>query len=125
MKINTRKVIDLSEWDKVVEETYGRPYCLQQQNGCVGRGMVQLTVPNESNDYERNEISEFGKIEMGVSFAAWLKRDPKTPLKEQEHDFENKLWWERNFYPELQMVANDLCSKGLLPPGDYFINIDW
>ena len=35
------------------------------------------------------------------------------------------LWWERNFYPNIQMVANDLHSKGLLEAGEYTINIDW
>jgi hypothetical protein len=35
------------------------------------------------------------------------------------------MWWDRNFYPNLQMVANDLHEKGLLAAGDYIISIDW
>jgi hypothetical protein len=66
----------------------------------------------------------------GVSFRAWLKRDPNKPLGDEEPDKGNNktyinMWWERNFYPDIQMVANDLHSKGLLEAGEYIINIDW
>ena len=35
------------------------------------------------------------------------------------------LWWKRNFYPDIEMVANDLHAKGLLEAGEYAIDIDW
>lgn len=35
------------------------------------------------------------------------------------------LWWERNFYPSVEVVANDLHARGLLPAGEYTIDIDW
>jgi hypothetical protein len=35
------------------------------------------------------------------------------------------MWWERNFYPDIQIVANDLHSKDLLEAGTYIIEIDW
>ena len=62
---------------------------------------------------------------MGVKFAVWLARDPKQPLKDQKNDFQLSLWWDRNFYPDVQTVANDLHAKGLLASGDYVIDIDW
>jgi len=62
---------------------------------------------------------------MGVSFKAWLARDPKQKLEGQEYDYELSLWWDRNFYPDVQMVANDLHAKGLLESGEYLIDIDW
>jgi len=64
---------------------------------------------------------------MGVSFKAWLKRDPKQKLssKDDQDSYSLMLWWERNFYPEIQMVVNDLYDKGLIEAGDYIINIDW
>jgi hypothetical protein len=40
-------------------------------------------------------------------------------------DYRLELWWDRNFYPELQMVANDLHAKGLLAAGNHTILIDW
>ena len=62
---------------------------------------------------------------MGVSFDTWLKRNPKE-WNGNEHDkmFIN-MWWERNFYPDIQMVANDLHKKGLIEAGKYEIKIDW
>ena len=40
-------------------------------------------------------------------------------------EFNNQLFWERNFYPNVNMIANDLHSKGLLESGEYIIVIDW
>jgi hypothetical protein len=130
MKIRTEKVIDLQDWDNLVIETYGRPYSFQQQDGCQGRGTFKFEVPNgEYDDYKNDTVPEIvNHDEMGVSFAAWLKRDPKAPLTgegEEEDGFSLHLWWARNFYPEFQTVANDLYSKGLLEKGKYTIDIDW
>lgn len=129
MKFHTEKVIEVSDWDEVVTETYGRPYCFQQQNGCQERGGVYITVPNEeTEDFDRDTVPEIvNHKEMGVSFAAWLARDPKQKLSDPDdhEDYCLSLWWERNFYPSLQVVANDLHAKGLLEAGDYRIDIDW
>jgi len=64
---------------------------------------------------------------MGVSFKAWLERDPKQRLKsEGDRDSSSlQLWWDRNFYPNVDMIINDLYSKGLLEKGEYDIKIDW
>lgn len=127
MNIRTEKVIDLSDWDKLVEKTYGRVYSFQQQDGCKPRGSWRFTVPSkETCDYENDTVPEIvhGPKD-GVSFAAWLARDPKQPIKDQEYDWELELWLQRNFYPDFQMVANDLHAKGLLEAGDYTIDIDW
>lgn len=126
MKIRTEKVIDVDEWDKLVKKTYGRPYSFQQQGGCQDRGVFYITVPDEANDCEEDIVPEIvNHEEMGVSFSAWLKRDPKTPLANGSTDYSLDLWWDRNFYPDIQMVANDLHNKGLLEAGEYTINIDW
>lgn len=63
--------------------------------------------------------------EMGVSFKAWLARDPKQPLPGHEDSFGLGLWWDRNFYPNIEMIANDLHERGLLKAGEYTIIIDW
>ncbi len=129
MEIKTEKVIEDSEWDSLVEKTYGRTYCFQQQEGCKQRGTWCFTVPsNECDDYPDATVpEEVNHEKMGVSFAAWLTRDPNQKLSnpDEQEDYCLELWWQRNFYPEFQMVANDLHSKGLLPAGDYMIDIDW
>lgn len=128
LQTRTETVIDVSDWDELVVKTYGRPYSFQQQDDCKPRGREYFTVPDEAQDYKNDTIPEVvNGDEMGVSFAAWLARDPKQKLpgKDDKDSFSLELFWDRNFYPELQMVANDLHARGLLEAGDYTIDIDW
>lgn len=129
IKVKNVQMVSVHDWDSLVEQTYGRTYCFQQQNGCQDRGTFDLTVPAAADDFENETIpEEVNGEEMGVSFAAWLARDPKQKLDakdkwDREHGLD--LFWSRNFYPDIQMVANDLHAKGLLPAGEYVIDIDW
>ncbi len=126
--MKTKQVIELDDWNALVVKTYGRPYHLQQQDGCRDRGTEEITIPAEASDHGRTSIAEeVNGEEMGVSFAAWLARDPKQKLSdpEEQEDYCLELWWERNFYPDLQMVANDLYAKGLIEAGKHAILIDW
>lgn len=131
LNYRNEKVIDDSDLDDLVVETYGRPYCFQQQDGCKERQRVRVTVPDQDYDYENDTIPEVvNGEEMGVSFKAWLERDPKQLLDEVRQDWDSglnslMLFWERNFYPDVQIVLNDLHSKGLIEAGDYSIDIDW
>ena len=126
MKIRDVKMIDVSEWDQLVIDTYGRPYSFQQQEDCKSRGTFEITVPAEAEDYERESVPEIvNHSEMGVSFFAWIARDPKAPLADGSTDYSLGLWWDRNFYPSVQMIANDLHARGLLAAGEYTIDIDW
>lgn len=130
MKLRTEKLVNVGEWDKLVTKTYKRPYSFQQQDGCMNRGIFPLTVPAEAEDYKNYTIPEIVNGEkMGVSFAAWLARDPKASIcgekEDKSLDYVIELFWHRNFYPDIEMVANDLHKKGLLEAGKYLINIDW
>lgn len=126
MNIKTEKVISVQEWDKLVSETYGRPYAFQQQGGCQSRGVFRILVPGEAEDFKQDKIPEVvNGEEMGVSFKAWLARDHKQSLPEDKEQWAIDLWWHRNFYPEIQTVANDLHSRGVLPAGEYTIDINW
>lgn len=130
MKIRTEKVIDVSEWDAIVEETYGRIYSFQQQDGCKDRGTFRFSVPvpSEIDDDMPESIPEkVNGEEMGVKFSAWLARDPKQKLSDPDaqEDYCLRLWWQRNFYSDVQMVADDLYAKGLLEAGSYTLDIDW
>lgn len=127
VKYTNKKVIEVQDWDNLVKETYGKPYSYQQQEGCQDRGSIDITIPEESQDEEMNDsIPEvINGEEMGVKFDVWLARD----IKEWKGDKGDKsfidLFWDRNFYPDLQTVANDLHKKGLIEAGDYTININW
>jgi len=129
IKTKQIKLIKLSDWEKLVSETYNRLYNFQQQDGCKDRGTVYFSVPTEEpEDYENDTVPEVvNHPDMGVSFKAWLERDPKKKLenKEDKDNFSLNLWWSRNFYPHLDMVVNDLHKRGLLDAGEYGIEIDW
>jgi hypothetical protein len=130
IKLTSVNIIEVNDLNKLVEETYGKPYDFQQQDDCKDRGIEYFTVPCYPEDYENDTIPEVvNGSEMGVSFKAWLKRDPKQGLSSEDKNNNNisdiNLWWTRNFYPHLSILVNDLYEKGLLPAGDYGINIDW
>lgn len=131
LKFSTVNMVDVHDWNILVQNTYGRPYNFQQQDDCQNRGIRSITIPSESYDEDMNDSipEEINGSEMGVKFEVWLARDPKQPIQGKTEtalsEFYIELFWERNFYPDLQTVANDLHKKGLIEAGDYIINIDW
>lgn len=126
IKIQTKQIISVQDWDDLVEKTYGKPYSFQQQQGCMERQNIGITIPEDATDFENDEVPEvINGEEMGVSFAAWLARDPKEWNGVEEDSRFLHLFWFRNFYPDVQMVANDLHARGLIPAGEYTIVIDW
>lgn len=126
LKFSKKNVIDLSDWDNLVIATYNKPYSFQQQYGCQERGLVYFSVPDGADDYENDAIpEEVNGEEMGVSFAAWLARDPKEWNGDPADSRFVELFWQRNFYPDFRMIANDLHAKGLIPEGEYAIRIYW
>ena len=128
LKFKNKKVIEVSDWDDLVKKTYQKPYSFQQQNGCQSRGTYILEVPSEySNDEEMHDSipEEINGEIMGVKFSAWLARDSNQSINGDKTQYVIELFWERNFYPDIETVANDLYKKGLIEAGEYIINIDW
>ena len=128
IKISNKKLIEVRDWNDLVENTYGKPYNFQQQDGCQNRGLVGLTIPSKwTDDEEMNDAvpEVINGSEMGVKFDVWLKRDPQEWNGNEGDKTSLDLFWYRNFYPDLQTIANDLHSKGLIKAGNYSINIDW
>lgn len=129
LKYSSKKIIEVQDWDDLVVNTYGKPYNFQQQDGCQPRGTVEITIPSESHDDEMNDSipEKVNGKEIGVKFDVWLARDPKQLVQDTDGgaEWKTKLFWKRNFYPDLQTVANDLYIKGLIDKGDYIININW
>lgn len=127
LKYNEIKVIDQYDWDNFIRQIYNKKYSFQQQDGCKEKGIRFFGVPmNEfcTEDYTNDEIPiKINGKKMGVSFKAWLSRDINDKFFEK--DWENTLFWERNFYPHFSMIVNDLYGKGVLEKGNYAINIDW
>ena len=86
LKVQTRKVIEVGDLDSLVSKTYDRRYSFQQQDGCKDGGVISLTVPSkDAYDFENDTCEEeCNGPDEGVSFKAWLERDPKQPLKGQK-----------------------------------------
>jgi hypothetical protein len=131
-------VFDMYEWDDLVEQTYKKPYCVQQQFGCLDRGHLKLVVPNpEEVEFVESEALDWADENLnandtcGVKFPVWLARDPSTPIKNKgdlhwkDIDFVTELWWHRVFFPRPETVAQDLYERGILEAGEYLILIDW
>lgn len=127
MSINITQwnVIGENNWSGFVRRTYGRPYRLQQQEDCAPNDSVIFidTDENFSYDFENKTIPETLSGKCGVNFNTWLKRNPKEKVKDINGYDITDLWWERNFYPEVNTVAADLCKRGLLPAGEYVIYV--
>jgi len=118
LKVSTRKFIELQDWNNFVREVYGKPYNLQQQDGCMERGIIEISVPNiHAEDYP--------DAGYGVSFATWLSTTDEQLLERIAPYTNTTLHWHRKFYPSLDMIANDLFDRGLIESGGYSINIDW
>lgn len=127
IKYKTRKQIDVQDWDDLIEKTYGKIYSFQQQDGCKDRGIETISVPDKwVDDYEVDMLPfEVNGVEKGVSFQSWLNTSPEETAKQFRYDWENRLFWDRNFYPHVSMIINDLYSRGILEEGEYDIKIDW
>lgn len=131
LKFKKVNFINVSDWNQFVIETYGRPYDFQQQDDCRPRGTFSFTLPIRPcfyNDFENDTIPEIvNGDEMGVSFKSWLSRSPEQFLSNSENHSKGDiiLFWERNFYPEIMAIVDDLYKKGLIKDGEYVINIDW
>lgn len=129
LKITQRNQITLQDWNKLVEETYKRPYNFQQQDGCQERGVYIINISDEfdasKSDFPRDSIPEIinGK-ERGVSFKAWVEKDPNEGFEDISKSSQY-LFWRRNFYPNIDVLAHDLYKKGLIPAGEYDIKVDW
>ena len=95
------------DFSKLVTETYGRPYSLQQQDPMLGQNeIIEVTVPDHPSVADPEQ-----------HFAEWLGREVEASP--------DVLWWHREFYPELQVVLNDLRVRGLIEPGEYVIHAWW
>lgn len=122
------------DWDNFVMEIYGKPYYFQQQDECRERGNYYIgIIPDDreevetwEDEYENDSIPfEVNGDVMGVTFETWLNTSPEDTRKYFDSDSENDLFWQRNFYPDINMIVKDLYLKGLLEPGNYQITVDW
>lgn len=98
--MRTSIIMDCDELDRLVSNTYGRTYTFQQQDDCKGRGIEHYSVPGTTSDYEIDTVPEnVNDPKMGVSFKAWLERDPNQKLtnRDDRDSWSLDLWWGETF----------------------------
>ena len=100
IKIKKINIIELSDWNKLVESTYNKIYNFQQQNGCLPRGTVYFSVPDEAYEEEMNDsIPEIINDEdnRGVKFNVWLQRDSNAPLNPTDKELSKcNYYWRKS-----------------------------
>ena len=128
LKIKTCKIIDVHDWNDFIKDIYGLPYNFQQQDGCKDRGIEVITVPIEYSQDDDDEMHDDIPLQIngdirGIKFEVWKNSNPND--FKFKYDWEPKLFYDRNFYPHINMITNDLYKRGLLEAGEYIIHIDW
>jgi len=68
IKFKNIKTIDVSDWDELVQKTYGRTYSFQQQDGCKERQTVRISVPVKNPEDFENDTTEQQR------YVCWNKR---------------------------------------------------
>lgn len=131
LEVQTKKVIDVDDWNRFIEDTYWKTYHFQQQDWCKDRGVESFIASKTEYESYKNDSVPF-KVnwdKMWVSLDAWLKMDTETAREklpaDEKKDYCIDLFFERNFYPHIEELASDLCKKWLLEEWEYTINIDW
>lgn len=120
MRIEKVNLISENDFSKLAVDTYGRPYQLQQQGDCLGQDtIIRLTVPEEPMGWTGPTLEEWRERPLNLQPEEYTRGDW------EEHTYLRDMWWEREFYPDVQVVANDFHARGLLPEGDYVIHIWW
>ena len=47
LKVTQKNIITVHDFNKLVQNTYGKYYHFQQQEGCKSRGYCDITVPGD------------------------------------------------------------------------------
>lgn len=120
VKYKVVRQIDCWDWDEYIKTHYNKPYKFQQQAGCRDRGSVAITVPADPDD----DFDDDWRSKQ-VSLQEWIDAEFDGSFDNTIEEYRTKLEGNRNFYPPLAEVINDLYDKGLLEAGDYEIIVDW
>ena len=107
-------VLHESEFSNLVRQTFERPYSLQQQGDMHSQeSFIRFDVPAEL------------EWEHEPSLETWLATTPPDPEDHSMAAFTNRLRWDREFYPDLQDIANELHARGQLDAGTYVLHVWW
>lgn len=126
-KCENKKVIHYSDWNEFIYSIYKLPYNYQQQNDCQNKS-IEISIPRDILDnWDDGADSipyEVNGEEMCVKFDTWKNSDFKEMCKHFDGEWRARLFYERNFYPDINPLLDDLYKRGLLEEGEYLILVD-
>lgn len=120
------RVIENYKWNEFISSIYNLPYNYQQQNDRQNTNF-EFNIPNDLEEEDLGSDSipyEVNGEDECVKFDTWKNSDFEEIGKNFEYEVETKLFYERNFYPSIFQILNDLYNRGLIEEGDYLIRID-
>lgn len=128
LKYKTVKIIYSTDLDKLVEETYKKSYCFQQQDGCRERGeqfWIKIPSVESYDEFYPDKLYKFtDNFSFGVKFETWLNTNPSNSIDGISETSKIKTHWKRHFYPDYHILLNDLHEKDLIEKGEYIIQVD-
>lgn len=93
--------------NSIASAFFGRSYNGQQTDDCLPRGIMRLDYRTEDDCLEMRHMEFIDR---------WLAKNP------EDYDYEFQLEREA---PRISCVLPHLILNGLLPYGEYLVNIDW
>jgi hypothetical protein len=118
LKMSSYKLLKAQQWDKLVQNTYGKPYRLYAQVPYSKAYHWQWFYPGSikpDESYLSTDIIDEYDNWWGVQFDAWVAK-PNTGQGDN--------YWHSKCYPTLAAVAHDLLQKGLISEQGHFIYLE-
>lgn len=122
------------DFSRLVTQVYGKPYCFQQQGEKMGQDTLykfEVDPPEELTDeveaWATDMITEWLQAEPPPERESYISAETgQLAWKERpKNDFETRLWWLRDNYPQFDAIIIDLRRRGLIEPGEYALHVWW
>lgn len=115
------------ELSKLIGKHYGKPYKIQQQGDMMSNDSyftveVGPDMEFEIDDWAADDTDEVIEAKAIAQIAAWQAKECPP---EHKGTYSEELWWEREGYMPYDILLWDLNRKGLIPAGDYLIEVMW
>lgn len=120
------RVIENYKWSEFISSVYNLPYNYQQQNECQNTNF-EFNIPNDLEEEDLGSDSipyEVNGKDECVKFDVWVNSKLEDISKNFEYESDAVIFYNRNFYPSIFQILNDLYNRGLIEEGDYLIRID-
>lgn len=150
-EIITKKTVYVvweGELSRLIGKHYGKPYRIQQQGDMMSNDSYFTVEVGPEMEFDLWSVRKFIEGWDGyapledadaaavAAIAAWKESecpeehklwDGGRPAEIQEngYTYPEELWWEREGYFDYNVLLWDLNRQGLIPTGDYLVEVMW